>query len=65
MKSFIYSPTEGEYVAEDATLDVVIHPLVMGHHQSLLVTRDKKIVGIIRLIDVFAETSQTMKTCEL
>ena len=30
-----------------------IHQLVLGHHQSLLVTRGDKIVGILRLTDVF------------
>jgi len=65
VKAFMHSPTEGEYVQEDATLDVAIHRLVMGHHQSLLVTRDNKIVGILRLTDVFAEVFQTMKTGEL
>ena len=65
VKTFMHTPTEGEYVEEDATLDVAIHRLVMGHHQSLLVTRDNKIVGILRLTDVFAEVFQTMKTCEL
>ena len=65
VKTFMHTPSEGEYVQEDATLDVAIHRLVMGHHQSLLVTRDNKIVGILRLTDVFAEVFQTMKTCEL
>ena len=65
VKEFMHTPSEGEYGDEDATLDVAIHRLVMGHHQSLLVTRDNKIVGILRLTDVFAEVFQTMKTCEL
>jgi predicted transcriptional regulator len=64
VNKFMHSPTEGEYVNEDATLDVAIHRLVMGHHQSLLVTRGEKIVGIIKLTDVFAEIFQTMKASE-
>ena len=65
VKTFMHAPSEGEYVQEDATLDVAIHRLVMGHHQSLLVTNGEKIVGIIKLTDVFAEIFQTMKACEL
>jgi CBS domain-containing protein len=65
VKQFMYSLSEGEYVEEDASLDVAIHRLVMGHHQSLLVTRGEKIVGILKLTDVFAEIFQTMKTCKL
>jgi len=63
VKEFMYSPTEGEYVAEDATLDIAIHQLIIGHHQSLLVTRKEKIVGILRLTDVFAAVFHKMKEC--
>ncbi len=37
--------------------------LIMGHHQSLLVTAGKKIVGILRLTDVFAAVFHKMKEC--
>jgi CBS domain-containing protein len=63
VKIFMSTPTEGEYVAEDATLDVAIHQFIMGHHQSLLVTEGKKIVGILRLTDVFAVLFHKMKAC--
>ena len=36
VESFMYTPTEGEYVSEDATLNEAVHQLVIGHHQSLL-----------------------------
>ena len=65
VKEFMYTPSEGEYVAEDASLAVAIHQLVVGHHQSLIVTRDKKIVGILRLTDVFAAVFHQMKACFL
>jgi CBS domain-containing protein len=63
VKEFMYTPSEGEYVAENASLDQAIHQLVMGHHQSLLVTRDEKIVGVLRLTDVFAAIFHKMKEC--
>ena len=63
VKQFMYTPTEGEYVSEDASLDVAIHQLVIGRHQSLLVTSGKKIVGILRLTDVFAAVFHKMKEC--
>lgn len=66
VKDIMYTPTEGEYVPMDATLDQAIHQLVVGHHQSLLVTRDgKEIVGILRLTDVFQEISERIKECSL
>jgi len=63
VKEYMVTPTEGEFVSEDASLDVAVHQLIMGHHQSLLVTRGDKIVGILRLTDVFASIFHTMKGC--
>jgi len=60
---FMYAPGEGEYVTEEASMGEAVHQLIMGHHQSLLVTRDKKIVGILRLTDVFAAVFHKMKEC--
>jgi CBS domain-containing protein len=64
VKDFMYAPTEGEYVEESASLNEAIHQLVMGHHQSLLVTRGEGIVGILRLTDVFSAIFHTIKACE-
>ncbi|HAR33129.1 MAG TPA: hypothetical protein DCR95_03285 [Desulfobacter sp.] len=65
VQDFMYTPTEGEYVAEDTTLDEAIHQLVLGHHQSLLVTRGEEIVGVLRLTDVFAAVFHMMKQCQI
>ena len=64
VKEFMQAPTEGEYVEEDAFLDEAVHKLVMGHHQSLLVTRGNEIVGILRLSDVFVQISEGTKACQ-
>ena len=60
VKDFMYTPSEGEYVRIGASLREAVHIFVMGEHQSLLVTDDDKIMGILRLTDVFAEIFQTM-----
>ena len=65
VKEFMNSLTEGEYVEADEALCEAIHMLVMGHHQSLLVTRDGEILGILRLSDVFKEVFQTMESHKL
>ena len=65
VKDIMYKPSEGEYVNEDVSLSECIHRLVMGHHQSLLVTRGEDIVGILRLTDVFNEIVEGMKACEV
>jgi CBS domain-containing protein len=65
VNTFMVTPTEGEFVDENATLDEAIHQLVMGHHQSALVLRHKEIVGILRLTDVFEAISNMIKKCRL
>lgn len=57
--------SENEFIAADATLDMAIHQLVMGSHQSLLVKDGKEIVGILRLTDVFVAVFHAMKECSL
>lgn len=61
VKKFMQVPTEGEIVAANALLEVALHQLVLGQHQSLLVTEDTKIVGILRLTDVFAAIARTIQ----
>ncbi len=58
---FMYSPTEGEYVEIHAPLSMAIHQLVIGHHQSLLVAEAGRIVGVLRLSDVFREICKVIK----
>lgn len=62
VSKIMYTPSEGEYVDENARMREAIHQFVMGHHQSLLVTRSNKIIGILRVTDVFKEIFNTMKS---
>ena len=57
-------PTEGEYVNENTSLDMALHQLTAGSNLSLLVTRNKDIVGVLRLADVFAAVFHAMKESE-
>ncbi len=57
------TPTPGEYVTEDATLDEAIHQLIVGEHQSLLVMRDERVVGVLRLSDVFEAVCTAVTRC--
>lgn len=65
VKDIMYAPVEREYVKEDSTLNEAIHLLVMGYHQSLLVTRNDEVVGILRLTDVFSKICDAIKSCQL
>jgi len=62
IKNFMYTPSGGEYIDADASLCEGIHQFVMVHHQSLLVTREGEIIGVLRLADVFKDVFQMMKT---
>jgi predicted transcriptional regulator len=65
VKRLIHAPMEGEFVEEDASLVEAIHQLALEHHQSLLVTRRGKIVGVLRQTDIFKEIYKTLAACEL
>jgi len=63
VEDFMQAPTEGEYVEQDASLDIAVHQLVLGNHLALLVTKAREIVGILRLTDVFGAVLRDMKEC--
>ncbi len=65
VKNIMYTPSEDEYVDEETTLNEAIHRMIMGHHHSLLVTRGDEIAGVLRLVDLFAEVCERIKSCEL
>jgi CBS domain-containing protein len=65
VRILVCAPAEGEFVPEDASLSEAIHQLALEHHQSLLVTLGKKIVGILRQTDMFKEVVKTLAVCEL
>ncbi len=65
VKDIMYAPTVGEYVSQEASINQAIHQLVVGHHQSLLVTGGDEIVGILRLTDIFREVCERIKTCNI
>ena len=65
VKRLLHAPAEGEFVDENASLAEAIHQLALEHHQSLLVTRNKRIVGILRQRDIFREVLETLSFCEL
>jgi predicted transcriptional regulator len=65
VKHFVQRPTQTEIIDEQASLDAALHQLIIGHHQSLLVTRNDEIVGILRLTDVYERISEMIKSCKV
>ncbi len=64
ISKFVVTPTEGEFLDESASLNEAIHQLVLGQHQSLLVTNKQgDIIGILRLTDIFSTICQSMYEC--
>lgn len=53
VREFMYTVTEGEFIDKESPLSEAIHIFVAGHYHSLLVVSKKKILGILRLVDVF------------
>lgn len=51
----------GETIDEDGTLDAAVRQMVAGRFQSLMVTRDGEIVGILRLTDVYEEIARLLR----
>ena len=60
VRDFMNTLSADECVNADSTLDEAIHLLVMGHQQSLLVRQNDKIIGILRLTDVFSAVFQPL-----
>jgi len=60
---FIQAPSAGEYIDENATLAEATHRLVISPYHSLLVNRGDKVVGILRLSDLFSKICEIMKNC--
>ena len=65
VERMMYSLHEEETVSADDPLEEAMHILVMGQHQSLLVTEGDKVVGILRLSDVFQKVCELISVCKL
>jgi predicted transcriptional regulator len=61
VKNIMYTPSNGEYVDEEASVAEAVHQFILGCHQSLLVTKDKKVTGVLRLVDMFELVSEALE----
>jgi CBS domain-containing protein len=64
VRTFMAAPVESEMIEADGPLGEAVHQLVIGHHQSLLVTDGGKVVGILRLADVFQAVADAVLQCQ-
>jgi len=60
VKDCMVPPQSNECVLESDRLEEAIHKLAVGAHQTLLVTSEERIVGILRLSDVFQQLTEEL-----
>jgi CBS domain-containing protein len=65
VKAFMSMPTESEIIEPEASLSEAIHQLVLGRHQSLLVSEGKKVIGVLRLTDAYDFACDAILACNL
>ena len=65
VEDFMHITAEDEFIDHAATLDMAIHQLVQEKLLALLVTRDGRTIGILRVADVFAAVYHHMTECTL
>lgn len=63
VREVMHIPAQAEFIDEESTLDEAVHQIVMGHHQSLIVTRNENVTGILRLSDVFKAICDGIRAC--
>jgi hypothetical protein len=61
----VATPLEGEIIDSEDTLNKAVHQIIVGSNQSLIVKSAGRIVGILRLTDVFAEIGKRMRLCKI
>ncbi|MDR3631023.1 MAG: CBS domain-containing protein [Desulfocapsaceae bacterium] len=61
VEDFMKTIAENEFVDENTSLDTAAHMMFMKNRLSLLVTREDRFIGVLRLSDVFSAVLNTMK----
>ncbi|TVQ98868.1 MAG: CBS domain-containing protein [Desulfovibrionales bacterium] len=61
VKDFLRLPTEAQLVKADDSLNEALHRFVLGRNDSLFVTENGHLVGLVRFSDVYREIQQHIK----
>ncbi len=61
VEDFMRTLSENEFIDETTSLNSAAHQLTVRNRLSLLVTRGDKVVGVLRLADVFSALIAAMK----
>ena len=61
IKDIMHVFVENESVPVDAPLEEALHQMITGRRMSLLVEKEGRVVGVLRLTDIYSEVSLLMK----
>jgi CBS domain-containing protein len=61
----MYVPEDEEYLDENDDLEHGVHNYIMGVHQPIIVRKNGKVTGVLRLNDVFEEIKKRIIACAL
>jgi len=61
----MYVPGKEEYLDEEDDLEHGVHNYIVGAHQPIIVRKDGKVTGVLRLNDVFEEIKKRIIACAL
>jgi len=62
---FMSPADESMFMDHEASLAEAIHTMVMGRFMGLFVTDGQKVVGFLRLCDLFDHVARNMKGCQI
>ncbi|WP_432734595.1 CBS domain-containing protein [Maridesulfovibrio sp. FT414] len=65
VEELMHSPGKSEKIDEDASIDKALHAFVFGLHQPILVQKDGKVTGVLRLGDIFESVREAILACEI
>lgn len=61
VRKVMHRPKTDEFIDKDGSLGEAIHRLVVGCHQSLLVRDGGRVIGVLRLTDLFAASAALIR----
>lgn len=61
VKDFLRNPTEAQLLKADDSLNEALHRFVLGRHDSLFVTENEHLVGVLRFSDVYREIQRHIR----
>lgn len=65
VEEVMHTPKRTEILNEEDSLDKALHAFVLGVHQPILVQKDGKITGVLRLGDAFEKVRTSILACDI